>query len=247
MKFNLDEYEPVESRIFKFYERHTGGRITTELVSGVVDIPTIAVFKAYAYDGDILLATGYAMERQDDGYVNKNKHVENCETSAIGRALANMGLSGSKRPSREEMDAVQRAESNDTERIQKGKNEINQLLDDNRALLLPEYIRAVTDNAESVKTLEDVKEVYRELKKTIQTETAKESKVRTADNFTETATRIFKGTVVSDTPRKKIPDSLAKAIKERDAGKGEKPAPEKFVDDSAEIVGNDDDKQTDIF
>ena len=47
------------------------------------------------------------MEKAGQGYVNKTSHVENCETSAIGRALANMGLHGSKRPSREEMQKTQ--------------------------------------------------------------------------------------------------------------------------------------------
>jgi len=68
-------------------------------------VDSIAVFEAEVYlNGDESpKATGYAMEKAGQGYVNKTSHVENCETSAIGRALANMGLHGSKRPSREEM------------------------------------------------------------------------------------------------------------------------------------------------
>jgi hypothetical protein len=58
-----------------------------------------------------LRATGYAEEVRGEGNVNRTSHVENCETSAIGRALANLGYAGSdmtKRPSREEMQKVQR-------------------------------------------------------------------------------------------------------------------------------------------
>jgi len=53
-------------------------------------------------------STGYAFE-VDGGYgANKTSALENCETSAIGRALANMGLHGNKRASREEMSKVER-------------------------------------------------------------------------------------------------------------------------------------------
>lgn len=59
-----------------------------------------------------VIATGIAEERQGDGYVNNDWHVENCETSAIGRALANMGLFGDKRPSLEEMNKGKRQNAN---------------------------------------------------------------------------------------------------------------------------------------
>jgi hypothetical protein len=71
----------------------------------------IAVFKAELWlDGEII-ATGWAEEIRGQGNVNKTSHLENCETGAVGRALANAGLSGSdftKRPSREEMGKVVR-------------------------------------------------------------------------------------------------------------------------------------------
>ena len=223
-KFNLSEYEPVEVRIKAFYADHETGRITTELVSDVDKIETVAVFKAYVFDAEILLATGYAMELHDDGYINKSSHVENCETSAIGRALANIGLSGNKRASREEMEKVQRVESTDTERIREGRNTIHQLIEDNQALLLPEFITAWQDNAESAKTLADVKSVYRQVKAEVDRLMKAEAKVATEDEFTEKAAEIFNGEVV----KPKIPESLAKALKEKDAGEG-------FKDDSAEI------------
>jgi hypothetical protein len=71
----------------------------------------VAVFKAELWLDDTLIATGWAEEVRGQGNVNKTSHVENCETGAVGRALANAGMAGSdvhKRPSREEMGKVQR-------------------------------------------------------------------------------------------------------------------------------------------
>lgn len=111
--FNLEDYEEVKDRLPKFWAAHPGGRIYTDMVrfdedSGVV------VFKAALYRGDETtpFATGWARELKGDGFVNKTSHVENCETSAIGRALANgMLLDGSKpRPSREEMSKTSKAD-----------------------------------------------------------------------------------------------------------------------------------------
>ena len=71
----------------------------------------ICVIRAELWLGEMLIATGYAEEVRGQGNVNRTSHVENCETSAIGRALANCGMAGSdmtKRPSREEMTKVAR-------------------------------------------------------------------------------------------------------------------------------------------
>ena len=108
--FNLDDYEPVQSRIKRFYEKYPDGRILTEMINDYQHIE-VCIFQAKIYNGDILLATGWAFEREGAGYVNKTCHLENCETSAIGRALANIGLDGDKRPSREEMEKVDRMET----------------------------------------------------------------------------------------------------------------------------------------
>jgi deoxycytidylate deaminase len=73
----------------------------------------IAVFKCELWLDDEIIATGWAEEIRGQGNVNKSSHVENAETSSLGRALANAGLSGSdftKRPSREEMGKVVRYE-----------------------------------------------------------------------------------------------------------------------------------------
>jgi hypothetical protein len=114
--FNLADYELVETRISKFYSLYEDGRIQTENMSTAADREKgIWVVKARLYTTQedqrlgLPKATGYAFE-VDGGYgANKTSALENCETSAIGRALANMALHGSKRASREEMSKVERA------------------------------------------------------------------------------------------------------------------------------------------
>lgn len=109
-QFDPALYAPVADRIQLFYERYPNGRLVTELVSRH-DGETI--FRALAYRDDAdphPAATGWAAERDDDGDVNAVACLENAETSAIGRALANLGFTASlRRPSREEMAKADRA------------------------------------------------------------------------------------------------------------------------------------------
>jgi len=113
--FNLEDYETVEERIKRFYSLYEDGRITTTWESSYSvdgESPNIWVIKASVYltSGDqanqLPKATGYAFEIDGGPGANKTAALENAETSAIGRALANMGLSGNKRASREEMQKV---------------------------------------------------------------------------------------------------------------------------------------------
>jgi len=105
--FNLADYETVEVRIEKFIKDYPDFRISTELE--VCDKDRYVV-KAYLYKtaADVIAwTTGYAEERVSDRGVNSTSALENCETSAIGRALANAGYAAkNKRPSREEMSKV---------------------------------------------------------------------------------------------------------------------------------------------
>lgn len=111
-RFNLDEYETVEERIKRFYSMASDGRIVTECVIPGTDGKWL--FKAYVYltAGDqannLPKATGYASE--SEGGPQADWKAELGETSAIGRALANMDLSGNKRASREEMQKVERSQ-----------------------------------------------------------------------------------------------------------------------------------------
>ena len=107
---DLASYAPVAERITLFYETVPRGRIITELMSRT---ERDVVFRALVYrdanDADAA-ATGWAAEREGDGEINMVACLENTETSAIGRALANLGFTASReRPSAEEMAKASRA------------------------------------------------------------------------------------------------------------------------------------------
>ena len=109
MSFNPADYAEVAERLPLFWKDCARGRITTEIV---VDDGTRIVVKAELY-ADIADAvpttTGYAEEIRGSSMVNKTSALENCETSAIGRALANYQYQGAKkRASLEEIVKVYR-------------------------------------------------------------------------------------------------------------------------------------------
>lgn len=107
--FNLEDYEPVDSRIAKWWEKHPNGSIQTEIVK---DTGNAYIMKATLYTEEgLIVTTGYASEVITERGVNATSALENCETSAIGRALANAGFQAKlgKRASREEMAKVERS------------------------------------------------------------------------------------------------------------------------------------------
>lgn len=109
--FNLSEYQTVQERIDLFWTKYPNGRINVELVSFT---PEQVVFKAevYLHKDDLYPATvDFAEERLGSSPVNKTSFVENCATSAVGRAISMLGGEFSpkgKRPSQQEMSKVQR-------------------------------------------------------------------------------------------------------------------------------------------
>ena len=106
-RIDIDEYVPVAERIRAFYERHPEGSIEAEMVRLDGDL---VIFRAQVRRGpdDAHPTTGWAYEREGRSHVNSTSFIENCETSAIGRALANLNFAGARRPSREEMEKVLR-------------------------------------------------------------------------------------------------------------------------------------------
>jgi len=108
----LEDYELVESRLRRLYTAHPQARVLTDMVHND-DRRFIVKAEVYLTPEDMTpSATGYAEEIIGAGFVNKTSALENCETSAIGRAISNsvlcLGAPEGKRPSRQEMEKVER-------------------------------------------------------------------------------------------------------------------------------------------
>jgi hypothetical protein len=113
--FNLEDYEPVQSRFARFIDWSLTQDNFYSVVSEMLSVPgaDICVFKTSIICDGVVVATGHAEEVRGAGNVNRTSHAENCETSSLGRCLSNFprhnfaGTDVNKRPSREEMMKVQ--------------------------------------------------------------------------------------------------------------------------------------------
>ena len=109
---SIEDYEPVASRLARFWEKHPEGRVITKLITIEGDRVVVQADIYVDREDDRPIATDFAEEIRGSNNVNKTSHVENACTSAIGRALADCDFASStdwtKRPSREEMQKVER-------------------------------------------------------------------------------------------------------------------------------------------
>lgn len=107
MGFNLDDYEPVADRVAQFYQDHPDGWIGTKIEHLSDDFVVVKAFLGYTSDG-FTVATGHALQTLGLGgnSAEAKAPLEVCETSAVGRALANAGYQAKGRASREEMEKV---------------------------------------------------------------------------------------------------------------------------------------------
>tara|TARA_R110002126_G_scaffold51682_7_gene141181 strand:+ start:1788 stop:2363 length:576 start_codon:yes stop_codon:yes gene_type:complete len=117
VRFNLADYETVEERLKRFYTDHPDGRIITEnetlpeyRAEKIWVVKSLVFFSGEDLERGCPKATGLAYEVDSASGPQQSSALEVCETSSIGRALANAGYSGNKRASREEMEKVQRFE-----------------------------------------------------------------------------------------------------------------------------------------
>lgn len=132
-------YAEVNERIKAFRMVYPQGTIATEMLS---NNNGICIFKAMVYsDSDptvnSLLATGHAYEKEGSTFINKTSYIENCETSAIGRALgmAGFGIDTSVASAEEVQNAIANQNSIDEVKIQTLKEDIkNGVVKDEKAL-----------------------------------------------------------------------------------------------------------------
>lgn len=104
------EYKTVAKRVDEFRKENKQELgIQTSLVS--IDERTVVIKAEIINKEGFVIATGYAEENRQSSTINKTSALENCETSAIGRALANFGLAGGEYASADEVaQAISRQE-----------------------------------------------------------------------------------------------------------------------------------------
>jgi len=107
--FNLDDYETCEVRLDKWWKENPDGRVATELISFQNGQYIVQAYLYRTFADSVAYSTGLAEEKISDRGVNSTSALENCETSAIARALANANYAAKgKRASRSEMSKVAR-------------------------------------------------------------------------------------------------------------------------------------------
>jgi len=104
---SLENYEPVAVRLDRLLTNLRAQQLEPRVITVMVSAPgaDVCVFRAELWLGDTLVSTGWAEEIRGQGNVNRTSHVENCETSAVGRCCENYAPNPDwrKRPSQEEM------------------------------------------------------------------------------------------------------------------------------------------------
>ena len=161
-------YAEVNQRIKAFRMVYPSGTIHTELLSNENGV---CVFKASVYDNDeetLLLGTGHAYEKESSSFINKTSYIENCETSAVGRALAmaGFGIDTSIASAEEVENAINNQQSK--EEVLKGakaKTEVLRILNEKSE----DYVKNVMDHYQisSVKeiTVEIAEDFLKSIKK----------------------------------------------------------------------------------
>tara|TARA_R100000664_G_C2699448_1_gene100361 strand:+ start:54 stop:503 length:450 start_codon:yes stop_codon:yes gene_type:complete len=95
------DYKTVAVRVKVFREHFPNFALRTSILEKTDD--HVAMIAQVFTPFDRLLATGHAVEDKHTNFVNETSMIENCETSAIGRALANFGLAGDEMASAHEI------------------------------------------------------------------------------------------------------------------------------------------------
>ena len=147
------EYAEVNQRIKAFRMVYPTGMIRTEMVSNENGV---CIFRAYVYDEENkLLSTGTAYEKENSTFINKTSYIENCETSALGRALgiAGFGIDTSVASAEEVQNAINNQSDDKLELMNKmNKLEVETETDHEDML---QYYGVESNNQMSVAQLKD--------------------------------------------------------------------------------------------
>lgn len=103
VKIHGKEYLTVAERIGRLNHEAFIYSLNTELVSWEDGVVIMKATLTISEDDDVQTYTGHAYERESSSQINKTSALENCETSAIGRALAAAGFGGSEYASADEV------------------------------------------------------------------------------------------------------------------------------------------------
>ena len=108
------DYAEVNQRIKAFRMVYPQGSIKTELISNENGV---CIFRASVWNDTTILGTGTAYEKENSSFINKTSYIENCETSAVGRALgmAGFGIDVSVASAEEVANAINNQETIETE------------------------------------------------------------------------------------------------------------------------------------
>lgn len=90
--FKGRDYVTVNARVAAFRRAVPGGLISTEILPELTGNGIVTMKATVADEEGSILATGLAQEKQGSTFVNKTSYIENCETSAVGRALGFLGV-----------------------------------------------------------------------------------------------------------------------------------------------------------
>lgn len=137
------DYNTVNQRVLAFRELFPEGSIITEIIS--IENGTV-LMKATVYDGlSRILAVGHAQEKEEASYINKTSYIENCETSAVGRALGFIGIGATEAISSvEEMEAQEKARQKEEEKLKlKALNDLRVMYEKNGGTKFDEWLKAI--------------------------------------------------------------------------------------------------------
>ena len=139
------DYNTVNQRVLAFRELFPDGSIQTEIVSHDNDS---ILMKATIFDGERIVAIGHAYEEKEASFINKSSYIENCETSAVGRALGFIGIGATEAiASVEEMKKAEEEKEKELEKNRiKALNDLHTMYENNGGSDWTSYIDTVAPN-----------------------------------------------------------------------------------------------------